>query len=149
MVPTSVNVTPYKHLTGGLFTPIWTAYGCLMGTLWAPMGTLGDWPDVPKTGNDITHFPPPPYKWLMACLQAVYRCLMGSLWSPYGWLMGGLQAPYSQFMALQVTYRCLMDSLWVPYGQLIGALWVPLENSDWPMVPSTVNDITDITTSFT
>ena len=75
----------------------------LMGTY---MGTLGElWPVIPTTGNNITDittsFSSPPYKWLMACLQA----------------------SYSQFMAPQEVYRCLMDSLCVPYGQLMGTLW--------------------------
>ena len=90
---------------------------------WAPLG-IGQ---MSPPGAITLLISPPLYKWLIACLQA----------------------SYSQFMAPQEAYSCLMDSLCVPSGQLIGVLWVPLENSDWSMVPSTANDITDITTSFT
>ena len=82
----------------------------LMGTY---MGTLGElWPVIPTTGNNITDitisFSSPPYKWLMACLQAAYRCLTGALWVAYGWLTGPLQTAY-----------CTTGGLWVPYGELM------------------------------
>ena len=42
-----------------------------------------------------------------------------------------------------------MGGLQVSYGQVTSALWAPLENSDWPLVPTMDNDITDIKNLFT
>ena len=74
--------------------------------------------------------------------------------------MGNLETAYVNLKgSLQVTYRHLWRILigqWSPpqpkadlIGHLMGTLWAALENSDCPMVPTTANYITDITTSFT